>query len=116
MSTSLTALDKLADGGFSIGLELPLDNDWSPAGDAKRQHDGRRPGVPDLARHATLAQRADTLGFRALWVRDVPVYDPTFGDAAQVFEPSRISATSPASRTTSCSARRPSCCRCASRC
>ncbi|MDN7935276.1 TIGR03571 family LLM class oxidoreductase [Burkholderia metallica] len=86
MSTSLAALDKLADGSFSIGLELPLDNDWSPAGDAKRQHDGRRPGVPDLASHATLAQLADTLGFRALWVRDVPVYDPSFGDAAQVFE------------------------------
>ncbi len=29
---------------------------------------------------------ADRLGFRALWVRDVPVYDPAFGDAAQVFE------------------------------
>ncbi|KVN75343.1 hypothetical protein WJ67_17960 [Burkholderia ubonensis] len=26
------------------------------------------------------------LGFRALRVRDVPVYDPAFGDAAQVFE------------------------------
>lgn len=25
-------------------------------------------------------------GFRALWVRDVPVYDPSFGDAGQVFE------------------------------
>ncbi|WP_175839641.1 LLM class oxidoreductase [Burkholderia contaminans] len=86
MSTSLTALDKLADGSFSIGLELPLDNDWSPAGNAKRQHDRRYPGVPDLARHATLARQADTLGFRALWVRDVPVYDPAFGDAAQVFE------------------------------
>ncbi|KVF01399.1 TIGR03571 family LLM class oxidoreductase [Burkholderia vietnamiensis] len=83
MSTSLQAL---AAGGFSIGIELPLDNDWSPAGDAKRQHDGRRPGVPDLARHAELARLADTLGFRALWVRDVPMYDPAFGDAAQVFE------------------------------
>ncbi len=81
-----TSLDRLADGGFSIGIELPLDNDWSPAGDAKCRRDGRRPGVPDLAIHAELAQLADTLGFRALWVRDVPVYDPSFGDAAQVFE------------------------------
>jgi len=81
-----TSLDKLARGGFSIGIELPLDNDWSLAGAAKRQHDGRRPGVPDLTLHATLARLADTLGFRALWVRDVPVYDPSFGDAAQVFE------------------------------
>ena len=81
-----TSLDTLADGGFSVGIELPLDNDWSPAGNAKRQHQGRRPGVPDLEIHAELAQLADTLGFRALWVRDVPVYDPSFGDAAQVFE------------------------------
>ncbi|PCE24733.1 TIGR03571 family LLM class oxidoreductase [Burkholderia ubonensis] len=81
-----TPLDKLTRGGFSIGIELPLDNDWSPAGDAKRQRDRRSPGVPDLEHHAALARLADTLGFRALWVRDVPVYDPAFGDAAQVFE------------------------------
>ncbi|RQP29440.1 LLM class oxidoreductase [Burkholderia ubonensis] len=81
-----TPLGKLTRGGFSIGIELPLDNDWSPAGDAKRQRDTRSPGVPDLENHAALARRADTLGFRALWVRDVPVYDPAFGDAAQVFE------------------------------
>ncbi|WP_164530925.1 LLM class flavin-dependent oxidoreductase, partial [Burkholderia cenocepacia] len=81
-----TSLDKLAAGGFSIGIELPLDNDWTPSGNAKRRHDGRHAGVPDLGIHAELAQLADTLGFRALWVRDVPVYDPSFGDAAQVFE------------------------------
>ncbi|MDR3098111.1 MAG: LLM class oxidoreductase [Paraburkholderia sp.] len=81
-----TSLEKLTQGGLSIGIELPLDNDWSPAGDAKRQRDGRRHGVPDLAHHAQLAKLADTLGFRALWVRDVPLYDPSFGDAAQVFE------------------------------
>lgn len=81
-----TPLGKLTRGGFSIGIELPLDNDWSPAGDAKRQRDARSPGVPDLENHAALARLADTLGFRALWVRDVPVYDPAFGDAAQVFE------------------------------
>ena len=80
------SLDKLAAGGFSIGIELPLDNDWTPSGNAKRRHDGRHPGEPDLEIHAELAQLADTLGFRALWVRDVPVYDPSFGDAAQVFE------------------------------
>jgi luciferase-type oxidoreductase len=81
-----TSLERLTRGGFSIGIELPLDNDWSPSGDAKRQHDGRHPGVPDLAIHAELAELADALGFRALWVRDVPLYDPSFGDAAQVFE------------------------------
>ncbi|SCK30056.1 LLM class oxidoreductase [Vogesella sp. LIG4] len=81
-----TPLAKLSSGGFSIGIELPLDNDWSPDGEASRLRDGRRHGVPSLARHAELAQLADRLGFRALWVRDVPLYDPSFGDAAQVFE------------------------------
>ncbi|WP_245706763.1 LLM class flavin-dependent oxidoreductase [Pseudomonas moorei] len=33
-----------------------------------------------------MARLADKSGFRALWVRDVPIYDPNFGDAAQVFE------------------------------
>jgi luciferase-type oxidoreductase len=82
----LTSLERLTQGGFSIGIELPLDNDWTPAGEARRRREGRHPGVPDLDIHAELAQLADTLGFRALWVRDVPLYDPSFGDAAQVFE------------------------------
>ena len=81
-----TALERLLQGGFSIGLELPLDNDWSASGEAARQSAGRLRGEPDIARHAMLAQLADRLGFRALWVRDVPLYDPSFGDAAQVFE------------------------------
>jgi luciferase-type oxidoreductase len=80
------ALERLLAGGFSIGLELPLDNDWSPSGDIARRAAGRPFGVPDIAQHAALAQLADRQGFRALWVRDVPLYDPKFGDAAQVFE------------------------------
>ncbi|SSW65705.1 TIGR03571 family LLM class oxidoreductase [Achromobacter agilis] len=80
------ALARLSAGGFSIGIEAPLDNDWTLAGDQARRQAGRLPGEPDLLRHADLAQLADRLGFRALWVRDVPVYDPSFGDAAQVFE------------------------------
>jgi alkanesulfonate monooxygenase SsuD/methylene tetrahydromethanopterin reductase-like flavin-dependent oxidoreductase (luciferase family) len=78
-------LDKLTQGGFSVGLELPLDNDWSPAGDRARRESGRLPGEPDMQHHAELAVLADQLGFRALWVRDVPLYDPSFGDAAHVF-------------------------------
>jgi luciferase-type oxidoreductase len=81
-----SALSRLTAGGFSIGLEAPLDNDWTSAGEYARQQAGRLPGEPDLRRHADLARLADRLGFRALWVRDVPVYDPSFGDAAQVFE------------------------------
>ena len=80
------ALDRLKQGGFSVGLELPLDNDWSMAGRLANRASGRAPGEPDMQRHAELAQLADRLGYRALWVRDVPLYDPSFGDAAQVFE------------------------------
>jgi luciferase-type oxidoreductase len=79
-------LERLTDGGFSIGIEAPLDNDWTHAGEQARQLARRLPGEPELQRHAELAQLADRLGFRALWVRDVPMYDPSFGDAAQVFE------------------------------
>lgn len=86
LSDMPSALRKLTADGFSIGLELPLDNDWSPAGELRRREAGRSPGEPDLSSHATLARLADSLGFRALWVRDVPMYDPQFGDAAQVFE------------------------------
>lgn len=73
-------------GKLTIGLELPLDNDWALAGDIKRKQDGRPFGVPDIAIHAKLAKMADDLGYAALWMRDVPVYDPSFGDAAQQFE------------------------------
>jgi luciferase-type oxidoreductase len=86
MAGALQALVATAGEGPSIGLELPLDNDWSPAGDTARRHAGRPFGVPDTAQRARLAKLADRLGFRALWARDVPLYDPAFGDAAQVFE------------------------------
>lgn len=81
-----SALNRLTAGGFSIGLEAPLDNDWSAAGERMRRMSDRLPGEPDLRQHADIARLADQLGFRSLWVRDVPVYDPSFGDAAQVFE------------------------------
>lgn len=73
-------------GKLSIGLELPLDNDWSISGEHKRKKDGIPFGVPDIRDHAKHAKLADKLGFKALWIRDVPVYDPSFGDAAQQFE------------------------------
>ncbi|MGF1922984.1 MAG: TIGR03571 family LLM class oxidoreductase [Bacteroidia bacterium] len=80
-------IDKIGLAGkLTIGLEFPLDNDWSADGDRKRKQDGRPFGVPDITNHKKLAQLADQLGFSALWIRDVPVYDPNFGDAAQQFE------------------------------
>lgn len=43
--------------------------------------------VPTMEHHAELTKMADNLGFAALWARDVPTYDPTFGDVGQVFDP-----------------------------
>jgi len=76
------ALQRLAPagGGLTIGIDLPLDNDW-------RHGPGTGDGIPDLSRHAELATLADRLGFAALWVRDVPLFDRVrFGDAGTVFE------------------------------
>lgn len=36
---------------------------------------------------ADLVSEVDRLGFAAAWVRDVPLYDPFFGDAGQLFDP-----------------------------
>lgn len=49
-------------------------------------------GYPDspfplLEDHQKMAQLADKLGFSALWIRDIPFYDPSFGDTGQVFDP-----------------------------
>ncbi|MEU6037446.1 LLM class oxidoreductase [Actinomadura sp. NPDC047616] len=84
-----TALERLVDpaGRLTIGLELPLDNDWGPTRLHADRQAGRPFGVPRLTEHARLARLADELGFAALWVRDVPLYDPQqFGDAGSVFE------------------------------
>ncbi|SFB13497.1 luciferase-type oxidoreductase, BA3436 family [Poseidonocella pacifica] len=61
-------------GQLSIGLVSPL------------EAHGHNP-VPDMARHIERAQLADSLGFSALWLRDVPFNVPSFGDAGQVFDP-----------------------------
>jgi len=89
MSPAPTALDRLVSREPlpTLGLELPLDNDWGSTRLRADRAAGRPFGVPDLTRHADLARLADELGFAALWVRDVPLYDPDrFGDAGSVFE------------------------------
>lgn len=40
-----------------------------------------------LAGQADLVTEIDRQGFAAVWVRDVPLYSPSFGDAGQVFDP-----------------------------
>lgn len=43
--------------------------------------------IPTMQDQVMLAQRAEVLGFATLWVRDVPLYDPSFGDVGQIFDP-----------------------------
>ncbi|AGH37362.1 flavin-dependent dehydrogenase [Bibersteinia trehalosi USDA-ARS-USMARC-189] len=42
---------------------------------------------PDISDLGDLAELADQLGFSALWLRDVPFYDPHFGDVGQGLDP-----------------------------
>lgn len=62
-----------APGETTLGLMFPM----APLTD----------GVADMRGQRELAARADALGFAALWSRDVPLFDPAFGDAGQVYDP-----------------------------
>ncbi|WP_311969370.1 LLM class oxidoreductase [Pseudomonas baltica] len=42
---------------------------------------------PSLADQAEIVQRLDQSDAAALWLRDVPFYDPSFGDTGQVLDP-----------------------------
>lgn len=58
---------------LTLGLFFAIDN-----------YDG---DMPDMSRQLELARRADELGFAALWTRDVPLRDPSFGDVGQIYDP-----------------------------
>lgn len=62
-----------APGRMTLGFMMPL-----------TQLDN---GVPNMTGQLELAERVDALGFAALWARDVPFFDPSFGDAGQVYDP-----------------------------
>lgn len=42
---------------------------------------------PKMEGQEKLAQRAEQLGFSALWFRDVPLHVPSFGDVGQIYDP-----------------------------
>ncbi|KJH82086.1 LLM class oxidoreductase [Stutzerimonas stutzeri] len=60
-------------GKLTFGLLAPLEG--YPLSD-----------TPTMAEHTELAALADDLGFAALWLRDVPLRDPAFGDVAQIYD------------------------------
>jgi len=59
---------------LSIGLVIPIENySGSP--------------VPTMRNHLERVQQIEKLGFKALWLRDIPFNVPSFGDAGQLFDP-----------------------------
>src|SRR5699024_507086 len=42
---------------------------------------------PDMSDHEALVKKAEEAGIDAIWLRDVPFYDPNFGDAGQLYDP-----------------------------
>lgn len=58
---------------LTLGLVFPIDSSYGTGSAMKGQ--------------IALAQQAESAGFAALWVRDIPLYDPGFGDLGQIFEP-----------------------------
>ncbi len=59
---------------LSIGLVSPIEN-------------YAQSSVPTMKHHLERVQLIEQLGFKALWVRDVPFHVPSFGDAGQTFDP-----------------------------
>jgi len=61
-------------GKTTIGLVVPIEcYDSGP--------------VPTMQRHIERVMLAEKLGFKALWLRDVPFNVPSFGDAGQTYDP-----------------------------
>ena len=59
---------------LSLGLVVPIE-EYSDS------------SVPSMQDHLKKVEVAEQLGFKAVWVRDVPMHVPTFGDAGQTFDP-----------------------------
>lgn len=59
---------------LSLGVVVPIENY------------AQNP-VPQMQDHLQRVQLIERLGFKALWLRDVPFHVPSFGDAGQTFDP-----------------------------
>lgn len=70
----MTTFQKIATKGkLTLGLTFPIES-----------YSG---SIPKMENQEFLAKRAEELGFKALWFRDVPFNDPSFGDAGQIYDP-----------------------------
>lgn len=61
-------------GQLSLGLVMPLE--------AYQDEE-----IPTLERHIERVRLAESLGFSAIWLRDIPFNVPSFGDVGQIFDP-----------------------------
>ncbi|MEO1450556.1 MAG: LLM class flavin-dependent oxidoreductase, partial [Bacteroidota bacterium] len=43
--------------------------------------------VPTMQQHLERVILVEQLGFKAIWIRDIPLNIPAFGDAGQTFDP-----------------------------
>lgn len=59
---------------MTIGIVVPIENYVKSS-------------VPTMKQHLEKIRLVEDLGFKALWVRDVPFHVPSFGDAGQTFDP-----------------------------
>jgi len=59
---------------LSIGLVIPIENYANNP-------------IPKMENHMERIKLIEELGFKALWVRDVPFHVPSFGDAGQTYDP-----------------------------
>lgn len=70
----MSGFSKIAKKGkLTLGLVFPLES--------------YKGSVATMKDQEQLAKRAEALGFKALWFRDVPFNDPSFGDAGQLYDP-----------------------------
>lgn len=59
---------------LSIGIVIPIENYSTSA-------------IPTMQDHIQRVKQIEKLGFKALWIRDIPYNVPSFGDAGQTFDP-----------------------------
>jgi len=59
---------------LSLGVVVPIENYGQSS-------------VPNMHHHLERVQLVEQLGFKAIWVRDVPFHVPAFGDAGQTYDP-----------------------------
>lgn len=43
--------------------------------------------IPSMQDHLQRVKQIESLGFKALWIRDIPFHVPSFGDAGQTYDP-----------------------------